>query len=110
MASQARLVVQGSNATLPFPPGRDQIIIGREDPVSGIYPDIDLTDHGGDEGGVSRQHAQITTQSGQFYIEDLKSSNYTFVNRQKILPGQRQPLNNGDEIQLGAVKLTFQRM
>lgn len=110
MASQARLVVQGSNATLPFPPGRTQVTIGREDPVSGFFPDVDLTDHGGDEAGVSRKHAQITIESGQFYIEDLNSVNYTFVNRQKIMPGQRQLLNNGDEIRLGALKLTFQRM
>ena len=107
---QARLVVQGTNVTLPFPPGKNEVILGREDPVSGIFPDIDLTDHGGDEGGVSRQHARIYTQSGQFYIEDLKSVNYTFVNQQKVLPEQPQALNNGDEIRLGRVKLTFQRI
>jgi pSer/pThr/pTyr-binding forkhead associated (FHA) protein len=86
------------------------VIIGREDPVSGHFPDIDLTDHGGDEGGVSRKHARIYTESGQFYIEDLKSVNFTYVNRQKLPPRQPQPLNNGDEIRLGNVKLTFQRM
>ncbi|MGC9400510.1 MAG: zinc-ribbon domain-containing protein [Anaerolineae bacterium] len=107
---QARLIVQRTNTTLPFPPGKNQIIIGREDPVSGIFPEIDLTDHGGDEGGVSRKHARIYTQGGQFYIEDLQSVNYTFVNQQRVMPGQPQPLNNGDEIRLGKVKLTFQQM
>ena len=107
---QARLIVQGTNATLPFPPGKQQVIMGREDPVSGIFPEIDLTDHGGDEGGVSRKHARIYTQGGQFYIEDLQSVNFTFVNQEKVLPGQPQRLKSGDEIRLGRVKLTFQRM
>ena len=41
-AVQGHLVVHGTNAILPLPPGKTQAIIGREDPVSGIFPDIDL--------------------------------------------------------------------
>lgn len=103
-----RLVVVGSNVTLPFPPGKTEIIIGREDPVSGVFPDIDLTDHGGDEGGVSRQHARILIQGENFFIEDLNSTNFTFLNQQKLPPRQPQALNNGDEVRLGRVKLLFQ--
>jgi len=103
-----RLVVVGSNVTLPFPPGKTEIIIGREDPVSGVFPDIDLTDHGGDEGGVSRQHARILIQGENFFIEDLNSTNFTFLNQQKLPPRQPQALNGGDEIRLGRVKLLFQ--
>jgi len=99
--------VQGTNATLPFPPGKTEIIVGREDPVSGIFPGIDLTDHGGDEGGVSRQHARIFAQGTQVFIEDLNSTNYTYINQQKLTPGQPHPLNSGDEVRFGRVKLTF---
>ena len=106
-AVQGRLVVQGTNATLPFPPGKTEIIVGREDPVGSIFPDIDLTDHGGDEGGVSRKHARIFVQGAQVLIEDLNSTNYTFVNQQKLTPGQPQPLDDGDEIWLGRLKLNF---
>lgn len=102
-----RLVVQATNATLPFPPGKTEILIGREDPVSNVFPDIDLTDHGGDEGGVSRRHARIILQGNQVLIEDLNSTNHTYVNQQKLTPGQPHPLNNGDEIRLGRVKLNF---
>jgi len=101
------MVVQGTNAKLPFPPGKTEIIIGREDPVSGVFPDIDLTDHGGDEGGVSRQHARIFVQGSQVFIEDLNSTNYTHINQQKLMPGQPHPLNSGDEVRLGRVKLVF---
>ncbi len=104
---QGRLVVQDTSATLPFPPGKTEIIVGREDPVSGVFPEIDLTDHGGDEGGVSRQHARIFTQGNQVSIEDLNSTNYTYVNQQKLTPERPHQLNDGDEIRLGRVKLDF---
>ena len=102
-----RLIVQATQAVLPLPAGRPEILIGREDPVSNVFPDVDLTDHGGDEGGVSRRHARILSQGGQFYLEDLNSTNHTYVNQQKLTPGQPHPLSNGDEIRFGQVRLTF---
>ncbi len=51
-----RLVVVASGAEIPLP-AKAEILIGREDPVSGIFPDVDMTPHGGDEGGISRRHA-----------------------------------------------------
>jgi pSer/pThr/pTyr-binding forkhead associated (FHA) protein len=104
---QGHLVAQNTNATIPFPPGRTEVIVGREDPISNIFPEIDLTDHGGDEGGVSRQHARVFIQGSQIFIEDLNSTNYTHVNQQRLTPGQPHPLNDGDEIRLGRVKLNF---
>jgi hypothetical protein len=106
-AVPGRLVVQGTNAALPFPAGKTEIFVGREDPVSGVFPEIDLSDHGGDEGGVSRKHARIFVQGNQVYIEDLNSTNYTYVNQQKITPGQSHPLNDGDEVRFGRVKLNY---
>jgi pSer/pThr/pTyr-binding forkhead associated (FHA) protein len=107
MTSIGRLVIQGTNAPLPLPAGKTEITIGREDPVSNVFPDIDLTDHGGDEAGVSREHARITVQGSQISIEDLNSTNFTYVNQQKLTAGQPHPLNDGDEIRLGQLKLTY---
>lgn len=47
---------------------------------------------------VSRKHAQITVQSGQFYIEDLGSRNKTFVNNKEV--AGRQQLRDGDGIKI----------
>lgn len=105
---RGRLLISGSNATLPFPAGKGEVIIGREDPVSGVFPDIDLTDYGGDECGVSRQHARIMVQGERFFIEDLNSTNFTFLNQQKLVPRQPQALASGDEIRFGRIKTTFQ--
>ena len=103
-----QLVVQATNALLPFPPGKTEILVGREDPVSGVFPDIDLTGHGGDEGGVSRQHARLFLQGDRVFIEDLNSTNYTHVNQQRLTPGQPHPLDAGDEVRFGRVKLVYQ--
>jgi hypothetical protein len=101
-----RLVVAASGAEIPLPVG-DELLIGREDPVSGIFPDVDLTPHGGDEGGVSRQHARLIIEGGNYFVEDLNSTNFTFVNQQKLAPKTRQPLSDGDEIRCGRVALVL---
>ena len=101
-----RLVVVGTGAEFDLS-GKAEIIIGREDPVSGVFPEVDLTPHGGEEGGVSRRHAKLTARGNQWLIEDLNSVNFTFVNNQKLNPGVPQPLNNGDQVRLGRVLMTF---
>lgn len=106
-AINPRLVVQATNGVLTLPPGKNEVLIGREDPVSGHFPDINLGPHGGEEGGVSRSHARLIIQGNQCFIEDLNSVNYTHVNKQRLNPGMRQPLNHGDELRLGKVVLLF---
>lgn len=103
-----RLAIQPNDAVVPLAPVQVSYVIGREDPASGSYPDIDLVPFGGEEGGVSRRHAQITRRDGQFFIEDLNSVNYTFVNKRKIAVGVAHPLRDGDEIRLGRVMMRFQ--
>jgi pSer/pThr/pTyr-binding forkhead associated (FHA) protein len=100
------LVLKDSGVEIELPEG-DEVIIGREDPVSEIFPDIDLTPYEGEEGGVSRKHCKIIRQGDGYQIEDLESTNLTFVNKKKLEPHQPEPLNEGDEIRLGKVVLTF---
>ena len=105
-AQGPRLVVAASGAEIPLP-AKDEILIGREDPVSGIFPDVDLTPHGGDEGGVSRRHARIVVEGGVFYLVDLNSTNFTYLNKQRLAPDVRQPLKDGDEVRCGRITLLF---
>ena len=88
--------------------GKTTYTIGREDPVSGIFPDVDTTNSGGDAAGVSRSHAQIVQQGDQWFLEDLNSVNGSFVNNQKLASRARQLLNPGDQIRLGKWVSTFQ--
>jgi hypothetical protein len=101
-----KLVVEADNTAFELG-GKSEWTIGREDPVSNIFPDIDLTPHGGEEGGVSRLHAKLSTQGGQYFIEDQNSTNFTFVNRQKLPPKTPTPIKDGDEVKLGRVLMRF---
>jgi pSer/pThr/pTyr-binding forkhead associated (FHA) protein len=105
-ALTARLIVEADNQEFDLS-GKDNIVIGREDAVSNIYPDVDLTPHGGEEGGVSRLHARIFYDNGQYMLEDENSTNFTYLNRQK-LPGKTPSvLHDNDEVRLGRVLLRF---
>ena len=103
---RARLVVVRTGAHFDLSDKPD-ILVGREDLISGVFPDVDLMPHGGGECGVGRRHARLTFRDGRWLIEDLNSTNFTFVNNQKLSPGVPQPLNSGDQIRLARVLLTF---
>jgi pSer/pThr/pTyr-binding forkhead associated (FHA) protein len=103
-----RLVIQGANVSLPIPPGKQEVLIGREDPVSGVFPDINLDPYGGQEAGVSRRHARIILHGGTTMLEDLNTVNGTVHNRQRLAPGQAVALNDGDELRLGKMALIYQ--
>lgn len=80
----------------------DSTIMGREDPTLQIdfdgYPDAKY---------ISHRHAQVVKNNGQFYIEDLGSSNHTWVNGIKMSPGQSEPLHNGDKVRVGKIEMLF---
>jgi hypothetical protein len=107
-AVHATLTIQrGHSAGKEFPLHDDESYIGRWDADSGIFPDVDL-DADDPEAKVSRRHARITRRGLQYFIEDLGSTNGTFINRgRRLLPGDRQPLNDGDEIIIGKTFLKF---
>lgn len=57
-------------------------------------------------GAVSRHHAQIIHEAGQYYLEDLNSRNGTFLNEQPIVG--KTPINHGDKVRVCDTTLTFQ--
>lgn len=103
----ARLLVTRMGATLPLPQS-NQALIGRADPVSHFTPDVDLGSYDALEQGVGRRHARLLVQNGQIVVEDLDSTNGTFVNGQRLQPRQPQPLREGDQLQLGRLVLQVQ--
>lgn len=83
------------------PPGavfvldRESVAIGRE-PAAEVFLD-DVT--------VSRRHAVITREGRGTVLRDLGSLNGTYVNRRRIEADE--PLENGDEIQIGKFRLVY---
>jgi hypothetical protein len=104
----ARLVIErGRSSGKQFMLSEVEAQIGRWDADGGIFPDVDL-DTDDPEAKVSRRHARITLSNGQYFLEDLGSTNGTFINRGKRLPpGHRQALCDGDEIIVGKTFLRF---
>ncbi|HEY0077617.1 MAG TPA: FHA domain-containing protein [Pyrinomonadaceae bacterium] len=104
----AKLVIhRGRSVGKEFPISEDETHIGRWDADGGIFPDVDL-DSDDLEAKVSRRHARITRRGEQYFIEDLGSTNGTFINRgRRLLPGDRQPLRDGDEVIVGKTFLRF---
>lgn len=97
------VVIRGQKVNHIFPIYEGPNYIGRADeqPV-----DIDLEDQEPpDRIWCSRQHALILFESGSLTLEDLNSSNGTFLNRQRVYPGQPQQLKPNDVIQIGTVQM-----
>ncbi len=100
-APKPRLVIEASGREIPLMLDRRELTIGREDPISGIHPEIDLTTHGGETGGVSRQHARIIHDGASWTIVDLNSTNYTRVNGEQLKANTPVPIADGARIQFG---------
>ncbi len=100
------LVLTIDNTILPLPL-KGEVVIGREDPVSEAYPEINLESFGAEKYGVSRLHARLILEKDEAFIEDLGSLNATFVNKRLVKPHSRQELHHGDEIQLAGLTLVF---
>ena len=94
--SEARLIViEGSSAglesghSIPIP---SEALVGRT-PES----DVRL-----DDGQVSSEHARLRKVSGRWQIEDLDSTNGTFLNQQAVL--RAEMVEYGDIIEIGGVR------
>jgi hypothetical protein len=103
-----RLMIQATNVSFPILPDKSVLMMGREDPVGGVFPDIDLEPHGGHDAGVGRRHAQVLVKGDQIFIEDLDSVNGTLVNRHRLSPHQPCLLHPGDEVRLGKLVMIYQ--
>ncbi len=101
------LVVVEKGVVLALPEDKSEIVLGRTDPVQNIFPEVDFADLDGEGRGVSRRHARILNNPQGIFLEDLNSTNFTFLNNIRIQPGQIYPLKNGDEIRLGLLILKY---
>ena len=105
MRGASQLVLTSTDGSRLDIPAKDEVVIGREDPVSEVFPDLDLTDLGGMDSGVSRKHAIIHRAGAEYTIEVLESTNGTYVNKKKIQPHVPQAIKAGDELRFGKLAL-----
>ena len=87
--SHALRFISGKYQGGEFPlPDAGEIVIGRSSELDMVLV----------EDMVSRRHAKITVTGGQIFLQDLGSTNGSFVNGEKI---KRARLNEGDRILIG---------
>jgi len=98
---QARIIVLSSGQ--PFVLDRDVMVVGRQDPTLGIFPEINLADK-----TVGRRHAYLRNQQGQFTVEDLNALNKTRLNGVTLTPYEERMLKDGDVLRFGSVEVRFE--
>jgi len=109
----AKLFVMGtSDLDSPiFQLEKAENLLGRRDPMSNIFPEVDLSKYD-PQTKISRRHAKIWREGSSYLVEDLASSNGTIVlpagnESLRLLPHQPYTLSNGDKIKLGDTTLHF---
>jgi ribosomal protein L40E len=101
----ARLLHLQTSASLELPQSLTVIHLGK--PNDRIPPDIDVSGFPDSE-IVSRIHADIRLEGDAYYLEDVGSSNGTYINNAPLPMGNRHRLRPGDRIALGkGDKVTF---
>ncbi|MCI0526434.1 MAG: GAF domain-containing protein [Nitrospira sp.] len=82
-----------------FDTEKTEIILGR--PKKGVAVDLDLTP----DQKVSRPHARIWVEKGEYWIEDLKSTRGTQVNGEDVKGTGKRLLKTGDTLRMGETTL-----
>lgn len=85
------LVEVGSGREHTIRPGTN--VVGREGDV--MIPDAK----------VSRRHAQVTSEDGGIFLEDLGSTNGTLLNGNRVDAGARLPVQAGDTVSFGGIEM-----
>ncbi len=97
------LEIEGQQLAVPL---ADVVTIGRASPIAGeSQPDVDLNPYGAAEKGISRKHMKIKRKNILIYVADLGSTNGTLLNGRRLIPHAERLLRNGDELQLGSLKI-----
>jgi chromosome segregation ATPase len=99
MPRQARLIYRGPDGL----EGEVSLVEGTEVSI-GRHPACTLTVA---QPSVSRRHARFWFEGGAFQVEDLDSSNGTFVNNQRI---KKSRLTDGDNVRCGDFLMSFREV
>ncbi|MEP6704825.1 MAG: FHA domain-containing serine/threonine-protein kinase, partial [Acidobacteriota bacterium] len=109
----AKLIIEGTSelATPTFSLQKDENLVGRRDPMSNIFPEVDLSKYD-PQTKISRRHARIWRDGVNFLVEDLGSSNGTVVDSPavdafRLVPHKPHVLASGDKLKVGDTTLHF---
>jgi hypothetical protein len=84
-----------------------QAVLGRYTPNSNTQPRIDLTPYRAFDKGVSRMHAMLRRSEAGLTIEDMSSSNGTFLNGSRLQPYTAARVRSGDKLRLSQMEIVI---
>lgn len=85
-------------------PGRDEFLVGRIDPVTGITPEINLGPLDSAR-SLSRRHAKLLRQGALLFLrEEVGTANGTFLNGQRLATGAPVGVKPGDRLRFGTIE------
>lgn len=97
-SAEGRLLYRGAGEERSFVIEGDCFLLGgRNDQADGCMQ----------SSGVSRNHARITREDGQYYIEDLNSRNGTYLNGELLAYKQKCPVKPGDHLRFAREEYVF---
>ena len=99
-----RLVFLAKMIELPLLEG-EMIVLGRAHITNKMQPTIDLSQFGGKSSGTSRMHVAIRRENGEWLLEDLGSSNGTWVNGERLAPFVVHRLNSTSHLMLANLEV-----
>jgi serine/threonine-protein kinase len=104
----AKLVVTGTTELdSSFMLQKESSLVGRSDPHSNIFPEVDLSRFD-PQTKISRRHARIFRKGDTYLVEDLGSVNGTVINDTlRLAPHQPRALESGDKLRVGETTLHF---
>jgi CRP-like cAMP-binding protein len=107
MQAEALCYFIGNSSGNIFPVFKSDALLGRFDSVTGMRPEIDLTNEDQSR-NISRRHARLVIKDGSFFIaEEIGTMNGTYLNGNKLANGVLTPIADGDELMLCRLGLTF---
>ena len=77
---------------------RDSLVIGRDQSNAVVL----------ESNRISRNHAEIRFEDGQFFVVDLESGNGTYLNNQRLAPHEKVLLRSSDHIRIEEYDIHFQ--
>src|SRR5262249_46986621 len=90
-----------------FPVFKPEALIGRFDSVTGMRPEVDLTNEDQSR-NISRRHARLVIRDGKYFVaEEIGTMNGTFLNGTRLPTGVLTPIKDGDELTLCRLVLHF---
>lgn len=98
------LLFSAGNVTFRIREG-DKLLIGRKHPSNKIQPQLDLTEYGGLAAGTSRLHAAIHHLNAGWWLEDVGSSNGTWLDDQRLAPFTKTALTQQNHIMFANLEL-----